>query len=556
MIGLETEYGLCRDEQGLIADAGQFFESLRYWYSKRTPIAGAFRDDKRFFIANGGCIGLEPSPSGDPNTGILETATPECRSPMQLVTYQTVHDEWLAECLNDLYPERSMAWVKNSGDAYDHIYGQHENYELEIARGWRLWLWRLGLLLLLPQLLLYRVACWLWLGTIAIIDRVLKKLAELRPRPPAQDTFDEWIGEKPPEWQAKTRPTLAPSRVRLAALGLRYLHWPIALTLNALIQALVLVPHRRWAAGFFASRSVMEGSGHLDRDGRFWLSARAASTTTVIGFGRYWNEHPIFGTGHWLRSLLLCQSPTFESWRQLFRRRQRVQITLGDATPNPRAQFLRIGATCLIFDLIESRRIEGLPRIDHCISSLKAYATDPTMTRTVADRSRESWNAIELQRLYAAAVRRYVSQAAQSSIEAWEIIDQWQMTLDHLRESEQDTDCQRWLLGRVDWVSKRWLMDQTQSRPQWSARKKIDLKYHELSSQGYYRMLVKSLDLSPFITGDEIRRSMRLPPLDTPAMQRGYWIREFSCEHTKLQVDWTIVRWANERGKMRRSSLT
>jgi proteasome accessory factor A len=92
-------------------------------------------------------------------------------------------------------------------------------------------------------------------------------------------------------------------------------------------------------------------------------------------------------------------------------------------------------------------------------------------------------------------------------------------------------------------------MDQTGSRDNWAAQKKIDIKYHELSHQGYYHMMVQSLELTPFISPDEMKRAMRLPPLDTPATQRSYWIREFACEHTKLEVDWQTIRWIDERGK-------
>ena len=526
------------------SDAGQLFVSIRDWFSKKTPTAFAINNRHRFFVANGGCIGIEPSPSGDFEKGMLEGATPECRSPLQLVTYQSVQDQLLAECLFDLGADKSMAWVKNSGDALGHVYGQHENYELEIARGWRLFAWRIGLVFLLPLLILYRAFAWMWLSLVAILDRCSRRLHQKQASP--EQAIDDI--DKPPV----TRSTFLSAKwVCVAAAGLRYLHWPIAIAMHGLVLAFVLVPHRRWMAGFFASRSVMDGSGHLDRQGRFWLSARAASTTSYIGLGRYWNERPIFGTGHWLRSVLVCKSPTFDAWRSLFSARQRVQIAVGDSTPNLRAQFLRVGATCLVFDLIESRLTEGLPKFAGCIEAMHALTTDRSMMRTITDRQGKNWNAIELQRHYASAVRHFLTLSPHQSIEAWEIVDQWQTTLDNLQESEHDVDCQRWLLGRVDWVSKRWLMDQTGSQDSWAAQKKIDIKYHELSHQGYYHMLVQSLELSPFISSDELKRSVRLPPLDTPAMKRGYWIREFACEHTNLEVDWQQIRWIDERGKVK-----
>ena len=293
-------------------------------------------DEQRFFIANGGCIGLEPSPTGDIHLGMIEGATPECRSPLQLVTYQSAQDQMLAECLFDIDTKKSMAWIKNTGDAFGHVYGQHENYELQIATGWRLWAWRLGLISLLPLLLVYKLLASCWLLFVSILDRLNSfRIYSFRVQ---RDPHEDLLAQKPREWRRGTVSRLSPRMVRLAASGLRCLHWPIAIQMHCLIAAFILVPHRRWMAGFFASRAVIDGSGHLDCKGRFWLSARAASTDSIIGFGRYWEERPIFGMGHWLRSLLVCTSPSLVAWRKLFFQPQRVQVTLGDSTTNLRTQ--------------------------------------------------------------------------------------------------------------------------------------------------------------------------------------------------------------------------
>jgi len=548
LIGLETEYGLRRGPNDPVSEGDGWFDLIQSWFAERMPIASALHDKQRFFIANGGCIGLEASPSGDEKSGIVEAATPECRSPFELVAYQAAQDQMLAECLFDMDSTKSQAWIKNSGDAYSHVYGQHENYELQIARSWRLLAWRLGLVCLLPQLIVYRFFAWIWLVMLAFVDR----LARWRPR---RDPFERLLKKKPRDWQAQSPQSLSPRMVRLGAKGLRYLHWPIAIQLHWLIRAFILVPHRRWMTGFFASRAVVDGSGHLDRHGSFWLSARAASTNCVIGFGRYWNERPIFGTGHWLRSILVCQSPTFTAWRRLFSRNQRVQVTLGDSTPNPRSQHLRIGATALVFDLIEAGYHSGLPRFSSIVRGMKALSKDQSMLRSVRDRQRKTWNAIELQRHYATSVRRFLTLLPNASHEASEIVEQWQLTLDHLEEAEHDIECKRWLLGRVDWFSKRWLMDNAARTSSWAVQKKIDIKYHELSNHGYYHLLVQTLAIVPFVSPEQINRSMRLPPMGTPATQRGYWIREFADDQASLKVDWNSVEWTDEHSKLRKVEL-
>ncbi len=66
---------------------------------------------------------------------------------------------------------------------------------------------------------------------------------------------------------------------------MRLLHAPVAVGLHLLIWMFAIVPHRRYLSGFLASRIIFDGAGHYDRSGRFWLGTKAASVTSVIGFG-------------------------------------------------------------------------------------------------------------------------------------------------------------------------------------------------------------------------------------------------------------------------------
>ncbi len=67
------------------------------------------------------------------------------------------------------------------------------------------------------------------------------------------------------------------------------------------------------------------------------------------------------------------------------------------------------------------------------------------------------------------------------------MLHQWQGTIDQLNECRTDPNALQWLLGRVDWVSKKWLLDQMDAKASWMIRKKVDLRFHELSEAGYQR---------------------------------------------------------------------
>jgi hypothetical protein len=69
-------------------------------------------------------------------------------------------------------------------------------------------------------------------------------------------------------------------------------------------------------------------------------------------------------------------------------------------------------------------------------------------------------------------------------------------------------------------------------------RRKVAIKYHELSAEGYFRLLEQAGLHSRVLADEEVSRALRLPPTGTPALHRARLIREFAG--TGLRgVSWT-----------------
>ena len=569
LLGLETEYGLYLDKQvsvtSLSSNTDETAESDRefasnsdvthvddatttydQWYSKlldnlasKGPLVPSRSDSKTFFIANGGCVSYETSSCDARVRGLLEGATPECTSPLTLLSYQTAQDELLSEATQDAFGKANAKLIKNSADASGHLYGQQENYEVEIAHGWRLLAWRFGLLALLPLVLLYKVGSWslfafVFAGSF-LSEQLQKYIAKNDPNEEEKySKFEAKYSKDPAD-------RLSPRWVRFSVQAMRWLHAPLAVALHGLIYAFVLIPHRRQMMAFLATRPCFDGVGYFDASGRYWLGAKAASVTTVIGFGNYWGERPIFVTGHWLQAI--CTDPwhSLEGWRKLFQRRQRIQISIGDATPNPSVEYLRVGVTDLVLDMVESRFEVPLPDLQQPLAAFHRFAGDWMLLHRSPNKRQQPLNAIEIQREYIQAARRFLHHHWQVPDEAWDVLHRWQTTIDQLAESRTDPNSQRWLLGRVDWISKKWLLDQVDPSAEWSVRKKVDMRFHELSTEGYHTKLQQALNLPLLLDAMDVDRARRMPPQGTPATQRGYFIREFASVEEPIRVDWESV---------------
>ena len=86
------------------------------------------------------------------------------------------------------------------------------------------------------------------------------------------------------------------------------------------------------------------------------------------------------------------------------------------------------------------------------------------------------------------------------------------------------------------------------------ARKKIDLRYHELSEDGYHQRLSEAgLVETPcgqaWLNDAELDRAMRTPPPDSPATMRGHFIREFADGNESLRVNWKRVTIGQGRSR-------
>ena len=481
--------------------------------------------------------------------GLLEGATPECSSPLSLITYQSAQDDILSESTQSALPG-PIRLLKNSCDSRGHVFGQHENYEMEVASGLSLIAWRTGLVLLLPLLVTYKVLSVAWFASMQLANRISRIASKVRDAMKVRwsevrgtHTEEERKTEssKTSEPQEESTSRLSPFWMKIAVIGTRCLHYPLAITLLLNVWCFALLRQRRGMSAYLASRVVWDGGGHIDLNNRFWLGARASTISSVIGFGSYWSEKPMFLVGHWLEGMCMDRWYRFDSWLALFAQRQRVQISLGDATPNQSVEYLRIGVTALVLDLIESEQSIPLPSLRNPVESLHRFASDWSLVHRAPDRSRGMWNAMEIQKEYLQAVRIFLQQSWSVPAEAWQVLQLWQNTVEHLGNSRFDQDSRHWLLGRVDWVSKKWLLDQVPADAGWVARKKIDLRYHELSQEGYQRRLSETLQLAPLVTVLQRDKARRNPPENSPATKRSYFIREFSTNPEGLRVDWNVA---------------
>jgi proteasome accessory factor A len=541
-MGLETEYAI---RYRPAAGAGrptdhQLFSLVAAALADRLPTAVAASDKIGLFLATGGAVWFERARFAN-QAGLVEGSTPECRGPRQLLICQRAQDRLLAEATHQAGSAGDFTLLKNCRDGRGQSYGAQENYEVVLARGWRLALWRAAWTVCYPFALAYMIAVILAL-LVLILALLLVNLVVATPvyflvwavtradKTGRRRLRERLFGRFWVSWRDEDMPW-PPWVEEILFPFLQVALSPVLLLISGVLSFTDQARTQRRLVPFLASRAVLGGSGWLDERGNFHVTEKAETRRTVALEIVPDASRPVFAVGHYLKLLL----PRRGRWRELMAGRQRLQISLGDSNLCEEAEYLRIATTALVLDVIEAGALAPTPALRQPLRAIRRISRDPGLRTAVALRGGGAMTALQLQRWYLDACRRFVDAAAEPPPEAHDVLRRWADVLDRL-----ETD-RRSLVGRLDWVTKEYLLATAGAGLPWAARKKLDLRYHELSPAGYHRRLAAAGRAAALVSEQEVEQAMRVPPPSSPARHRARYIREFSGTNTVLKVGWRFL---------------
>lgn len=518
LLGLETEYAI----RFAPADPARRPSNEAVYEAYAQAVAGlvetrAGMRERELFLANGGALHYEAQLIALED-GLVEGATPECRGPSSALLYQRAQDGLLAEAtplaaarLESAGFRGDLGLLKNCRDADGHWYGAQENYELEIARGPALAVWRAGLALLMPVALAGSLLTWALM--IALIAAVLVGLGAVL-------LVGLAIGARARAALFRQHKPAMRVLVVVSVLLERVIWEPIVFVFLLLYRAVAFRRVRRAILGFLVTRQVFTGAGSLDRD-RLALSEKALAVRRLcrVTMGA---SLAIFDAGNLCKRLPALLDLKLPAYLGLFRRRQRFQIGMSDSNMAQVAEYLKVATTSLVIDMAEAGALDALPAVPRPLRTLRRIARSPDLGFAIA-----------VQRRYLACAQRFLRDSATPSLEARDVVDRWRETLDALERAPDE------LFGCVDWVTKRRLIE-TAGRSA-AERKKIDLKYHELGA-GYFARLERAGFAPMLVSPAEALAARRQAPPDSPARARARVMRELIAEAARVRMTWDHVR--------------
>ena len=540
LFGQETEYAIRFAPERRHPGNDVIYDALAGAIAARVKTEPGFYPERpQIFTENGGAFHYEYLPYCAEG-GLIEGATPECRGPAQLLLYQKAQETLLSRAVTDAertlrssgFPGK-LGLLKNCRDAFDHVYGAQESFQSTIANGFELSLYRAALGGLLPLLAATVVLGWVVFIALAVLVLGAALLSTV-------------AIALPPFRQFRTQSLF----VRLVsredhslenALG-RFLYalsylvtLPFIASFSLLLRLLAFRRVRRQATAFLVSRPVVSGAGSVTAGGEFVLSEKAPAIRRLLRFSISPNDRSIFDVGNLMKPALAAAHCHVAPMLALFRREQRLQLGLADSSMLQEAEFLKAGATALVLEMVEAGALDDAPRLKRPIQALHAFVSDPNLEAEAAT-DRGPMTALQIQRFYLERARAFVREANATSMEALQVTELWREVLGALERREMSS-----LVGRVDWVTKRYLLETCGDPRDEALLKTIDLRYHELA-EGYAARLERSGCARRLVEEAEIERATRFPPEGTPAFTRGRFIRDRERSLAPARISWESAR--------------
>jgi proteasome accessory factor A len=293
---------------------------------------------------------------------------------------------------------------------------------------------------------------------------------------------------------------------------------------------------------FLVTRQILAGAGKVGGEGEgnpkggYQVSQRADFMEAVFGLE----------TTH-SRALINTRGEHHADPRRF----RRLHLILGDANLCETANFLKIGTTQIILQMLEDDALPGDWTLRDPVDAVKRISRDWSAPVDLADG--RAVTALDVQSHFLAAAREHAGRGGlEGNAEGDQVLDLWESVLAGLERLELSADQEivadpGGLARRLDWVLKLWLLDRYRRGKAvgWDHPwlKTLDLQYHNIDRQrGLFYHLQEQGLVDRIVDEGEIARFVAEPPGDTRAYFRGKCIARFAP--AMRFVNWEVVGFA------------
>jgi proteasome accessory factor A len=285
---------------------------------------------------------------------------------------------------------------------------------------------------------------------------------------------------------------------------------------------------------FLATRQLFTGAGRVGQASPLAFEFEAPPPSQSVPFQLSQRaEHIVNDNYQWVqfnRAIINARDEPLADYRKY----RRLHLLIGDSNMSPFATALKIGTTSLILTLIEEGDLPDDVILQDSVLATRQISHEGTGRAVVPLDDGRTRSALDIQHEFLAHARK--SLRGRDPETDW-ILEIWAFTLDALGTKPE------LLLGGVDWISKKWLLDTFREsegltwQDPWL--QSLDLEYHNINpARGLFFALTPAKAIGEFNDGVRRLDATRVPPADTRAHGRGLAVAQFQKRQLPYVINW------------------
>lgn len=221
---------------------------------------------------------------------------------------------------------------------------------------------------------------------------------------------------------------------------------------------------------------------------------------------------------------------------------RRLHVIVGDSNMSQTTTALKVGSTDLVLRVLESGAGMRDLTLESPIRAIRAISQDLTGQVCVRLATGTTISALDLQREYLAAARRYLDGHGPADPLHPVVIELWERTLEAIAGDRLDL-----VATEIDWVIKHRLLTAYAQRHdlRWGDPRlaQLDLAYHDIDrSRGLFHLLARKGRVARVVTDIEAFRAKVVPPQTTRAKLRGEFVAAAQRHRRDFTVDWVHLK--------------
>jgi proteasome accessory factor A len=282
---------------------------------------------------------------------------------------------------------------------------------------------------------------------------------------------------------------------------------------------------------FLVTRQIYTGAGKVfqTQDGiHYCISQRAQHIYQKIS-GTTTNDRSIINTR---------DEPHAD--REKYRR---LHVIVGDSNMSEYTNFLKVGTTAVVLQMIEDNFIKKDLTMRNPVKSIKDISYDVTCNKKLRLDNGKEYSPIEIQKEYLELAQDYRDRYGVDD-ESKDVIAKWEYVLYHLEHDPYK------LHREIDWVIKRHMIEEYLGHHglNWNSPRvfMMDLQFHDIrKSKGLFYLLERKDRVDRILNDAEIEHAKEHPPEDTRAKLRGDFIKLARKNNIQYDLDWSNIRLGN-----------